>query len=129
MSLSNEDISQVREVVVDAITTAIQELVLPRFDEHDKRLSAIERDVAELKSDVRVLKADMRDVKASLGRLEGRLEALEADVKELYVMLKEHKRAGLGSKEFNQLPIEKKVLQMYENVKLLAQEAGVALPD
>jgi chromosome segregation ATPase len=138
MSLTEEDLSQVRDVVV----SAIQELVLPRFDEYDKRFDAIEQDirelkedmrvlkqdVAELKEDVRILKTDMREVKDHLGRLDGRIEALEADVKELYAMIKAQKPTDSDSK-FARLSAEQKVLRMYENLKLLAQELGVTLPN
>lgn len=122
MSLTDEDLSQVRGVVVDAI----QELILPRFDEHDKRFEAIEADLREVKEDVRSLKADMHEVKDRLGHLEGRVEALEADVKELYVIAKQH--STYADKNFRELSVEQKVLRMYEDVKLLAQEAGVTLP-
>lgn len=138
MSLTDEDITQVRDVVV----SALQELILPRFDEHDQRFDAIEQDlrqvkedvrvlkedVAVLKEDVRVLKDDMREAKGSLSRLEDRVEALEADVKELYSMIVASTKSSNGDKKFAKLSIEQKVLQMYENVKLLAQEAGVTLP-
>lgn len=124
MSLTEEDLSQVRDVVV----SAIQELVLPRFDEHDKRFNAIERDIRELKEDVRVLKSGMREVKEHLGRLDGRIESLEADIKELYAMAKAQKPTYSDSK-FARLSAEQKVLRMYENVKLLAQEMGITLPN
>lgn len=138
MSLTKEDLSQVRDVVVEAI----QELILPRFDEHDKRLTAIEQDVRGLKEDVRVLKDDvrvlkddvrvlkeqMREVGVSIGRIEGRLEAVEADIKELYDLL-DTQKPSYADKQFAKLSVERKVLNMYEDVKLLAQEAGVALPN
>jgi chromosome segregation ATPase len=131
MRLTDEDLSQVRDVVV----SAIQELMLPRFDEHDQRFDAIEQDlrgvkddVGGLKEDVRVLKTDMREVKNSLSRLEGRVEALEANIKELYAMVAVQKTTYMD-KKFSKLSVEQKVLRMYEDVKLLAQETGVTLPN
>lgn len=135
MSLTSEDLDQVRGVVVDVVTSAIQELVLPRFDEHDKRFEALEADMAEVKEDVRILKddvrtlkEDMREVKDSLGRLEGRVEALEADIKELYAMVRTAQKPSYTDEQFAKLPFEQKILQMHEDVKLLAREAGVTLP-
>lgn len=138
MSLTDADIAQVRDVVVGAI----EALVLPRFDEHDKRFDALEADMTEvkedvrvlkedvrvLKEDVRVLKTDMREVKESLGRLEGRVEALEADIKELYRMSAKLPGRSDSDRKFAILSFDKKVLQVYEDVKLLAQEAGITLP-
>ena len=131
MSLNEADIVLVRDVVVGAIET----LVLPRFDEHDRRFETLEKDMAEVKEDVRVLKADvsvlkddMREVKSTLHSLDGRVESLEADIKELYRM---HKKAGSlppHSKAFAKLSLEQKVLRAYEEVLLLAKEAGVTLP-
>ncbi|GEM_PF-2192406 len=142
MSLTDEDLTQVRSIVVDTVTTAIQELILPRFDEHDRRFDILEadmihvkedigvlkQDVAVLKEDVRVLKSDMREVKDRLGGLEGRVEAMEADIKELYAMVAAQKPEYSNSK-LTKLSVEQKVLRMYEDVKLLAREAGVTLPN
>lgn len=128
MSLTNDDLIQVRDIVVDAVTTAIQTLIIPRLDEQDKRLEAIEEDIRGLKEDVRTLKAEMHDVKDSLDHLEGRLDALEADVKELYAMVSAQKPT-YADRQFAKLPVEQKVLKMYEDVKLLAREAGVTLPN
>lgn len=148
MSLTDEDLTQVRGIVVDTVTNAIQELILPRFDEHDKRFDVLEADMAEvkkdvrvlkqdvtelkedvrvLKEDVRVLKSDMREVKDQLSSLDGRVEAMEADIKELYAMVAAQKPAYANSK-LAKLSVEQRVLQMYEDVKLLAREAGVTLP-
>lgn len=127
MSLTDEDLSQVRSIVVESAVGAIQELVLPRFDEHDRRFQALETDLRELKADAAVLKADMREVKNRLGRLEGRVEAVEADIKELYAMVSAQK-SSYSDRKFTKLSFEQKVIQMYEDVKLLAREAGVTLP-
>lgn len=138
MSLTDEDLSQVRDIIVGAI----EALVLPRFDEHDKRFDehdkrfeALEKDVRtlttdmrEVKEDVRVLKTDMREVKDSLGRLEGRVEALEADVKELYRMVATLSERKLPDERFTKLPVEQKVIQLYQDLQALAKQAGVTLP-
>jgi hypothetical protein len=124
MSLTESDLSQVRDVIVGAI----EELMLPRFDEHDKRLDAIEADIRTLKEDVAILKTDMREVKDGLNRLGGRVEALEADVRELYNMVAAAPRSSESYKKLAKLPVEQKILKMYEDFQLLAKEAGVTLP-
>jgi septal ring factor EnvC (AmiA/AmiB activator) len=72
MSLTDEDLSQVRDVVV----SAIQELVLPRFDEHDQRFEALDSRLARLEADIKATQIDMRQLKSTLGKLDGRVEAL-----------------------------------------------------
>lgn len=139
MSLTDEDITQVRDVVV----SAIEALVLPRFDaleadmaevkedirELKEDVSVLKEDVRVLKEDVRMLKTEMREVKEGLNRLDGRVEALEADIKELYRMTAEGPKRSVADQKFAKLSFDKKVLQMYEDVKLLAQEAGITLPN
>ena len=78
MSLTDEDLSQVRDVAV----SAIQELMLPRFEEHDRRFD----------------------------RIEGRLDEVEADIKELYAMV-DAQKPGYADKKFAKLSIEQKVLK------------------
>ncbi|MFZ2544703.1 MAG: hypothetical protein WAW80_01880 [Candidatus Saccharimonadales bacterium] len=145
MTLDKNDINVMRDTIVDAI----EQLVLPRFDENDKRFDALERDVAdlkadvselktdvsglkadvsELKTDVNILKDDMRDVKSTLSRLEGRIEALEADTKEIYYMLADLQKATGLDRKFAKLSLEQKLFQL--NIELLstAKEAGIVLP-
>jgi chromosome segregation ATPase len=145
MSLTGEDLSQVRDVVVEAI----QAVVVPRFDALETDIAEIKADVAvlkedvavlkadvavlkremrEVKDDVRTLKSDVREAKDSLDRLDGRVEALQADVKELYAMIKQQKPT-YTDKYFDKLSIEQKILQTYTNLKTIAIEAGVTLPN
>jgi chromosome segregation ATPase len=132
MSLTKDDIDQVRDVVV----SAIEALVIPRFDEHDKRFDALEKRfdsleerVDALANDVVDLKKDMREAKNHLANIEGRLEALEADIKELYGMVEKIQRHNGARKSFDKLSFEQKTIQVYEDIRALAQEAGIALPE
>ena len=142
MSLTDEDLTKVNNLVVTAVTEAITTLVIPRFDEHDKRfdriearldnhdkrfdkieerLGAIERDIADLKK-------DMREVKNHVTTIEGRLEALEADIKELYGMIEKIQQHNGDRTSFQKLPFEQKITQVYEDIRALAKEADIALP-
>jgi SMC interacting uncharacterized protein involved in chromosome segregation len=139
MSLANEELEQVRDIVIDAV----QSVTIPHFEMVTADIAGLKQDIGGLKEDVRILKedvrilkedvrglkADMREVKGSLNRLEGRVEALEADVKELYAMINASAKSSSGDKRDSRLSVEQKVLQMYQDVKLLAREAGVTLPN
>ena len=131
MSLTDEDLSQVRDVVV----SAIQELVLPRFDQHDARFDAqdarfdaLDHRLTRLEADIKAVEIDMRQVKSTLGKLDGRSEGLEADVKELYSMVAAQKPT-YTDKQFANLSTEQRVIQMYEAVRLIAREMGITLPN
>lgn len=138
MALTKDD----RQYIQDTIITALEQVVLPRFDEHDKRFDAIEvrldriendirvlkEDVRILQEDVRVLKDDMREVKSSLSMLNGRVEALENDVKELYKLQNGHDNLTLVDKKFAKLPIEEKILVFNAELLKMAKQAGITLP-
>jgi septal ring factor EnvC (AmiA/AmiB activator) len=124
MSLTEEDVTQVRDVIV----SAIHELVILRLDEHDQRFDALESRLGRLEADIKAVEIDMRQVKSSLAKLDGRTEAMEADIKELYAMVAAQKPVYTDRK-FAKLPVEQKLLNLYENFQLLAREAGVTLPN
>ena len=145
MTLNTED----KNWIKDTIFEALEAVVLPRFDEHDKRFDVIEKDVAVLKDDVRVLKEDvavlkddvqvlkddvrvlkddMRVVKSDLATLAGKVEALEADIKEIYLMQARLSRQEGDDSTFAKLSLEKKLLQLNANLLSTAKEAGITLP-
>ena len=152
MALDDNDKSWIKDTIIEALET----VVLPRFDEHDKRFDVLEADVAELKDDVRVLKDDvrvlkddvrvlkddvrvlkddvrvlkddMRQVKTSLESLEGRVQALEADIKEIYLMQSQMEHASIGDKKFAKLTLEQKLLKLNSALLATAKDAGITLP-
>jgi flagellar motility protein MotE (MotC chaperone) len=70
----------------------------------------------------------MREVKDRLGILEGKIESLEADVKELYKLITRSQQQIQARKGFEKLSFDQKLVQVYEDVRALAKEAGIALP-
>ena len=129
MSLTKQDLSEVKEIVVGAIVEAIDTMVSPRFDILEADVAELKTDVAILKSDVSTLKTEMREVKQTLQTMDGRMEALENDVRELYGMVAELQKAKKENHKFNKLPLEKKILQTHAELLLIAKEAGVVLPN
>lgn len=66
MSLTKTD----KKEIVGLMGEAITELVLPKFDEIDKRFDGIEGDMSVIKEDITILKEDLQDVKFTVGRIE-----------------------------------------------------------
>jgi septal ring factor EnvC (AmiA/AmiB activator) len=135
MSLNDEDLEKVNNLVVTAVTEAISTLAIPRFDEiekrldeHDKRFDKIEARLDAIERDIADLKKDMREVKNRVTNIEGRLEALEADVKELYGMVKKIQQHDGARKSFENLSFEQQLIQVYEDIRAIAHEAGIAMP-
>lgn len=122
MSLTKQDLTEVKEIVVSSIVEAIDTMISPRFD-------SLEEDVAVLKKDVSDLKSDMVGVKQSLNNLDGRVEAIENDIKELYEMVADLQKAKQENHNFDKLSLEKKVLQTHAEILLVAKEAGIILPN
>lgn len=117
MSLTKQDLTDIRDIVLDALDVAV-----------NPRLDALEGSAAELKSDVAELKSDMREVKGSLSSLEGKVEALESDVKEMYRMIAELQKNTAPNKQFKKLTLEEKLLKINAELLAAAREAGISLP-
>ncbi len=149
MTLTTDDKTWIKSAITEGIVDALNEIVIPRFDEHDKRFDehdkrfdehdkrfdALEADVVELKidvsglkSDVRSLQSDMREVKSILHSLDDRVQLLEVDVKEIYHMIADLQKQNAVTAGFAKLPLEKKILKAYADIVAMAKEAGVSLP-
>lgn len=120
MSLTKQDLKDIRNVVLEALEVA----VIPRLD-------ALEAEVAALKSEVASFKAEtsrrLDALEAQMKNTNGRLTALENDVKELYHMIDKKPSFGFGSKEYQKLPSEDKIHILDHEVGALAKDMGVTL--
>ena len=156
MALTNDDKQWIKGAIADGVVEALEAVVLPRFDEHDKRfdriearLDSVEEDVSGLKEDVSGLKDDvsslksemcevksrlngveseMREVKDRLGRVEGELQALTNDIKEIYDVIYGKPNKSFMSASFAKMSSKEKLLIINEELLKIAKEAGVVLP-
>lgn len=132
MSLTKQDLSDIRGVVLDALDVAVNprlDALEEGMDELKQDVTVLKQDVSVLKQDVTELKSDMREVKTSLNSLEGKVTALEADVKEIYAMLADMQKSSPEDKRLKKLSVNQKILEAYELVLSAAKEAGVKLPE
>ena len=156
MALTNDDKQWIKGAIADGVVEALEAVVLPRFDEHDKRfdriearLDSVEEDVSGLKEDVSGLKDDasslksemcevksrlngveneMREVKERLGRVEGELQALTNDIKEIYDVIYGKPNKSFMSASFAKMSSKEKLLVINEELLKMAKDAGVVLP-
>lgn len=156
MALTNDDKQWIKGAIADGVVEALEAVVLPRFDEHDKRfdriearLDSVEEDVSGLKEDVSGLKDDvsslksemcevksrlngvegeMREVKDRLGRVEGELQALTNDIKEIYDVIYGKPNKSFMSTSFAKMSSKEKLLVINEELLKMAKDAGVVLP-
>ena len=141
MALTNDDKQWIKGAIADGVVEALETVVLPRFDEHDKRfdriedrlgsvekrLGSLESDVCILKQDVSALKQDMHGVKDRLDTLEWQVEALTNDIKEIYAVIYKKPNRTLVSKNFEKLSTEDKITIMHEELLKIAKHENVTL--
>ncbi|MGH9856267.1 MAG: hypothetical protein ACRD4B_00350 [Acidobacteriota bacterium] len=150
MALDKDDLVQIEEISVRTITAALNEIVLPRFDEHDQRFDQLESrmdglegrmDGLEGRMDAQEratndLKSEMRSGFATLNKridnlsdeLNGRIDALEADVRQLYLMVSKLEQGTITDKKFANLSLKKKLLTLNAELLETAKQAGITLP-
>lgn len=148
MALTNDDKQWIKGAIADGVVEALEAVVLPRFDEHDKRFDRIEvrldsvgkrleslesdvcilkQDVSALKQDVSALKQDMHGVKDRLDTLEWQAEALTNDIKKIYAVIYKKPNRTLVSKNFEKLSTEDKITIMHEELLKIAKHENVTL--
>lgn len=131
MSLTQQDLKQIRGLMVEVFNEGFETLILPRFE-------AIERDIKELRSRLSSVEStlqdhtrQLRELNQKVSNVDGRLEAVENDVKELYVMVADMKKNKLSAR-YGKLTPEEKLVAIYNDfqthMQAIAKEMGVKLP-
>ena len=105
MSLTTEDLKQIRTVVQEEI---------------ESRTRVIVRE--EIESAIRA------QVIPRFDKLEGNIEALNNDIKEIYEMISDLQKLTRQVAHFEKYDLEQKILTSYKNIVAIAKEAGVTLP-
>ena len=128
MALTNDDKQWIKGAIADGVVEALEAVVLPRFDEHDKRVDRIEARLGLVEKDVSSLKSEMREVKDRLGRVEGELQALTNDIKEIYDVIYGKPNKSFMSASFAKMSSKEKLLLINEELLKMAKDAGIVLP-
>ena len=128
MALTNDDKQWIKGAIADGVVEALETVVLPRFDEHDRRFERVEARLGSVEEDVSSLKSEMREVKDRLGRVEGELQALTNDIKEIYDVIYGKPNKSFMSASFAKMSSKEKLLLINEELLKMAKDAGVVLP-
>ena len=128
MALTNDDKQWIKGAIADGVVEALETIVLPRFDEHDRRFDRVEARLGSVEEDVSSLKIEMREVKDLLGRVEGELQALTNDIKEIYDVIYGKPNKSFMSASFAKMSSKEKLLLINEELLKMAKDAGVVLP-
>lgn len=87
MSLTEQDLDQIRTVVVDAINESFEVLSAPRFDQLESQLAKHTVMLGEHSSTLLGQGRQLAKIETTVSNIDGRLQAIESDVKELYHMV------------------------------------------
>lgn len=128
MALTNDDKQWIKGAIADGVVEALESVVLPRLDEHDRRFDRVEARLGSVEEDVSSLKSEMREVKDRLGRVEGELQALTNDIKEIYDVIYGKPNKSFMSASFAKMSSKEKLLLINEELLKMAKDAGVVLP-
>lgn len=141
MALTNDDKQWIKGAITEGVIEALETIVLPRFDEHDKRFDRLERrmdalegrlDSVEARLDslevrLTALEAEVRTVKERLDTVEWQIEALTNDIKELYAAVYKTPNRSLVSESFRRLSDEDKIMIMHEELLKIAKKKRITL--
>lgn len=127
MALTKQDITDIRNVVLDALDTVVN----PRFDRIEAQLEKHSDILTEhttiLAEHGQILNQHGRGltaIESGLDSIEGHLQAIEADIKELYALA--HHGVPFD-KKFANLPPDQKVRKLHAAILTLAKQLHVEL--
>lgn len=141
MTLTTDDKKWIKGAITEGIVDALNEIVLPRFEEHDRRLGAIEgylgsiearldaieSDIREIKSRLGILESDVKEIKGQLDTHDWQIEAMASDIKELYNTIFKEPSPILVSKAFEKLSDTDKISVMNQQIMKMAKKLNVEL--
>lgn len=138
MSLTKQDLSDIRGVVVDAINESFEVLSVPRFDALEARMDRIELHMDSFEARLERQEKELRDFRdkvqvrfdqmdVQMQELNAKITMLDEDVNTLYALLESYKTANPGQKAFTRLSIEKKLATLHTELHKTAKQAGIDL--
>jgi septal ring factor EnvC (AmiA/AmiB activator) len=74
--LDKNDKNEMRSMMVEVVGTALEGVVLPRFDNIEKDISGVKKNITGIKKDVETLKDDVSELKDTTTRIELQLNAV-----------------------------------------------------
>lgn len=95
-----------------------------RFEQIDQRFDKVESKLDDHSSQIHSLQVSNAQILSKLDALDGCVEALENDIKDIYSMLNDKQNTKPKSKK----TLEQQVVDAYNNIVAIAEEAGIKLP-
>ena len=141
MTLTTDDKQWIKTAITEGVVEALDTIVLPRFDEIDRRfervderLDTLETEVSkinirltDIESRLYAVEAQLRQVNERLDVVEGEIQALTNDIKEIYNTMYGTNSPLFFTKRFAALSHEEKLMVFHKELHDIAKAAGVKL--
>ncbi|MHB1864674.1 MAG: hypothetical protein ACYCPS_00720 [Candidatus Saccharimonadales bacterium] len=137
MSLSANDLSEIRDVVQSAIDKQTREIVETAIDKQTREIveTAIDkqtRKIVETAIDKQtreiVEAANAKQTQEFIKPIQDEIQALRSDIEEIYDMIAELRHSAITDTRFNRLSLERKMLTLNAELLRAAKQAGIDLP-
>ena len=149
MTLTKDDKVWIKDAITDGIVEALNEIVLPRFAEQDKKFESIDERLASIETrmssvesrldsvesrldsvELRLtsIETDVRDIKQITHTMNWQIEAMTNDIKELYDKIYKKPNRVLIDQQFSRLSDTDKVLVLNQEILKMAKKLNVELP-
>lgn len=133
MSLTTQDLQDIRNVVVDAINESFEVLSTPRFDALEERMDRLETRMDRLETKTQALETAQSQTNRRLEAIETKLEVIEADietlkndVEALYELASKPMLPALDE-EFEKLSKQDKLYVLRSYIYKLAEQSNIQL--
>ena len=141
MSLTKQDLTSIRDVILEALDIAVN----PRLDNLEDRVDKLEGHIQSLGRRVHILEIRLQNletfqktathqqplIEARLTDIGGSIDALHNDVVELYSLASKFNRVAhrlIPETRFKKLPAQQRILMVHVELLTLAQHLGISLP-
>ncbi len=81
--MTTDDKIEIRQMMVEVVGSALEDIVLPRFDKLESDVDILKQDVGVLKQDVGVLKQDVGVLKQDVGVLKEDVSSIKVTMKSM----------------------------------------------
>jgi uncharacterized coiled-coil protein SlyX len=126
MSLTKQDLADIRTVVYDAINDSFEALSAPRFDALEERIDGLESRMSAQESAQQETNRRLTSIETKLEAIESDIETLKNDVKALYELTGKPLLPSFD-KEFEKLSKEDKVRTLHAYTLKLAKQLNIHL--
>lgn len=126
MSLTKQDLSDIRTVVVDAFNESFEQLSTPRFDALETRMDGLQGRMSGFESEQRVTNRQLSSIESKLAAIEADIETMKNDIMALYELVSKQ-TTPLISKSYDNLSQEDTLRSLHAQTLKIAEQLNIKL--